>query len=191
MGKALVTVWRLDGDDPDPAREADQDANSDGTFVIRYLPPGTYFLSARATDWQMPANFVGRIDTFTVKESQLLAGLEIVLNPQPLAEVRIHVKPSKMLHDQVEAELWDVDGNSGAKNPKLYPDNQSAEPDSSGLVVLKGLQYGTYHVAVSNFVLNDKGYRVEASCHQNDDKTTIKLEKPVVEITIQLQCKEK
>ncbi len=192
MGKALVSVWRLDGDDPqDRAREADQDANSDGTFVIRYLMPGTYFLSATVTDWEKSTNFIGRIDTFTVRESQKLGGLEIVLNPQPLSEVRIHVESSEVFRDQVEASLWDVDNDSGAANPKLYPDNQSAEPDSAGLAVLKGLQYGTYHLAVSNFVVNDAGYRVEAACHQADGAKTIKLDKPVVEITVYMNCKGK
>jgi hypothetical protein len=192
MGRALLTIWRLDEEDQkERPGEIYQDANPDGTFVVRYLWPGIYFLSARITDWEKPTFFVGRTATFTVKQRQSLDGLEIVLNAEPLAEVRIHIEPSKPLHDQVEAELWDVDNDSGAVNPKLYPDNQSAEPDSSGLAVLKGLQFGTYHLAVSNFVVNDAGYRVEAACHQTDEKLVLKLDKPIVEITVHLDCKGK
>ena len=142
MGRAMLTIWRIDEEDPkERPGQIWQDANADGTFVVRYLWPGTYFLSARAVDWEKPSFFVGRTETFTVKERQSLSNLEIILNAEPLAEVRIHIEPSKALHDQVEAELWDVDNDAEAENPKLYPDNQSAEPDSSGLAVLKGLQY--------------------------------------------------
>jgi hypothetical protein len=192
MGRSMLTIWRVDEEDPkERPGGIDQDASPDGSFVVRYLWPGSYFLSARVIDMDKPSFFVGRTETFTVKERQSLNSLEIVLNAEPMAEVRIHIEPSKALHDQVEAELWDVDNDSEAVNPKLYPDNQNAEPDSSGLAVLKAVQYGTYHLSVSNFVINDTGYRVEAACHETNDKLLVKVDKPIVEITVHLDCKQK
>jgi len=47
------------------------------------------------------------------------------------------------------------------------------------------------HSLSSNFAVNDTGYRVGAACRQTDDKLMLKLDKPVVEMTIHLQCKEK
>jgi hypothetical protein len=193
MGKALVTIWRLDGDDPnDRAREADQDANLDGTFVVRYLPPGTYFLSAEVIDWQEPDHFVGRIDRFTVKEHQVVTGLEIILDPKPMSEVRVHVESSEALGRPLEIELSDLDGDFDAQNPKLYPDEKTTtDVDSAGLAVLKGMQYVAYHLSVSNVVAPDGEAHVNTGCIPTPKTAIVDVDKPIVEITIHLQCKPK
>jgi hypothetical protein len=192
MGRAMLTIWTLDEENQkERPGEIYQDANPDGTFVVRYLPAGIYFVSARVIDSEKPSRFSGRTSNFTVKERQSLAGLEIVLNPEPLGEVRVHVEPSEALLNRVNVDLWDVDRDSGGENLKLYADSQDADANPSGLAVLKGMQYGTYHLFVSNLIANDDGTRIPAACHQTDDSIAVKLDKPIVEITVRLNCKGK
>jgi hypothetical protein len=192
ISKASLNIWRLDEENQkDRPGLTFQDANPDGTFVVRYLPPAIYFLSADVIDWEKPAHFVGRTETFVVKERQSLTGLEIVLDPETLGEVRVRIEPSDALRGPVNVELWDADDDWNADNPKLYPDRRDADADSSGLATLRGLQYATYHVAVSSPVGDETGVSVQTACHQTDDTTTVKLDKPIVEITVHLQCKGK
>jgi hypothetical protein len=191
VGKAMLTIWSLDDENQkERPGEIWQDANADGTFVVRFLPPGIYFLSARVLDWEKPAQFTGRTKTFTVKERQVLTALEIVLNPEPVGEVRVHVEPLGALGSRVEVDLSDVERDSGGESLKLYPDNRTADADSSGLAVLKGMQYGTYHLYVSNLAASETGARIPAACDQTDD-ATVKIDKPVVQITVHLGCKGK
>ncbi len=192
MGRAMVTIWHIDEEDQkERPGEIWQDANADGTFVVRYLWPGTYFLSARIIEIEKPSLFVGRTDTFTVKERQSLNGLEIVLNPEPLGEVRVHVEPPEAIRILEEVWLSDVEKDSAGENLKLYAFTETADVDTVGLADFNAMPFGTYHVSISDRSADESGSPVQSTCHLTDDKLMVKIDKPIVEITVHLDCKGK
>jgi hypothetical protein len=192
MGRAMLTIWRIDEDDQNERPgEIWQDANADGTFVVRYLWSGTYFLSARVIDMEKPSYFAGRTQTFTVKERQSLDGLEIILNPEPLSEVRVRVEPPEALQALGEVWLSDVDKDSAGENLKLYAFTEASGVDGGGLAEFKALPFGTYHVSISNRSDDDTGVPVQTSCHLTDEKFMLKVNKPTVEFTLHIECKKK
>jgi hypothetical protein len=190
MGRAILTIWRLDEENQkERPGEIYQDANEDGTFVVRYLWPGIYFLSARVIDMEKPSFFAGRTDTFTVKERQTLTGFELILNPEPLGQVRVHVDPPEALEALGAVWLSDVDKDSAGENLKLYAFTETAYIDTGDLAEFKAMPFGTDHVSISNRSVDETSDSVQSACHLTDEKLMLKVDKPIVEITIHLQCK--
>jgi hypothetical protein len=191
LGRTVVTVWFLNEEGRRNGNTiARQNANSDGTFAIQYLPPGTYLISAQDTVLGKTARFVGSAGVVTLKERQKLAGLDLVLNPEPLGEIRVRIEPPEALRNHSDIILRDADGDPEVPNPKLYPTSDTAEPDSTGLAVVKSLPYGIFHVTVLNFIATDSPEVQKTGCYQPEE-ADVKLDKPVVEITVRLNCKGK
>ena len=146
---AYVTVWETD---EKGRREnliaARQKVHPDGSFQIRFLPPGTYFVTAVDYRPTPEGRGVGEHGKVSLAEKQSLTISPIRLKPQPLGNIVVHVVAPPSLHDRIFVWLRDVELDKMEGKRRIYPDARTSDLDQESVARFVEMPYGLYEVGV-------------------------------------------
>jgi len=185
VADALVSVWQSNehGERSD-VNAMKQKANADGTFSFHYLPPGAYLLGALAPDGKSEVRYVGVYGALSLQERENVSNADVVLHPEPLGTIRVHIHPPDAPLDRIFVVLRDVDLDAdtikGQSN--LYPFGDTAVPGRDGDVIFKTVPYAHYNLSVrmtGTGGLEAAGWTQEA--------TQVELAGPCLEVTLHLK----
>lgn len=138
---AFITLWELDESGEPDAVGARQKVASNGSFEIRFMPPGRYALTAADG-----LEFVVDYGKLTLAERQTFSGLDIVLRPRPLGHVRIRVIAPQELHDKISVWLRDAQLDTGIGKPYCY--SGTAPLSRNDVATFDQIPRGLYNVDV-------------------------------------------
>jgi len=149
MGKAFVTVWQVD----EQNRRlnlivATQKADSDGTFAVHYLPPGTYFVSGVDSKWEASFRYVGNLGIVSLLEGTKLDHQEIILHADPLGTVNVQVDAPEIPYEKLFVVLRDVELDLETPGSGPYSYGTTANVGSDRVARFKQVPYGRYNVSV-------------------------------------------
>jgi hypothetical protein len=147
LNVVFLTVWRVN----EKGRrtnfiEATQETNTDGSYEVRYLPPGRYMVTAMESLMTPNARFLGEYGNLSLTEAQILDGVDVIWRPEPLGSVTIEVKAPPGLNDRIFVWLRGVQVDSAAR--PLYPYAQTAQLDEKNVASFRYVPYGRYDVYV-------------------------------------------
>jgi len=143
----FLTVWDVDEEGKrKQSMAALQKVNTDGSYEVRFLPPGHYRITAEDYQVTQTSRFVGDYGNIIVAKSATLAALDVVLHAEPLGNVAVRVVAPRELHDRIFVELSDVEMDSYGTAPYRY--SQSARPDDNSIASFDCVPYGHYDVYV-------------------------------------------
>jgi hypothetical protein len=184
LNLASLTVWRVD---ENGRREnhvaATQDANRDGSYEVRFLPPGRYMVTAQASGMTADERFVGEFGGISLTEAQILEGVDVTPRSEPLGKVTIQVKAPPEFRNRIIVFLRDVQIESVGSQPYKY--GNSAYLDEDGVATFRYVPYGSYNVRVlwagdnlSNPLWTHDKVQVELSGKEADAVVTLRKNLP-------------
>lgn len=147
VSKAFLTAWKVDkeGHRLDLVA-ATQKVNADGSFAVRYLTPGQYFVTAEVSRVNLTSRFVGEFGNARLLQAQTLSGVDLLLRSEPLGRVSVRVIAPQGLHDRMFVRLADVEIDSMRGAPYKYA--QSAYLDDKNVASFEYVPYSLYNVQV-------------------------------------------
>lgn len=148
VSNVFVTIWDVDERGRrETSMAATQKVNADGTYNVRFLPPGRYRLTALDYDFKPAVRFVGEFGNISLSKGQTLSSVDVLLNPEPLGKVSIRVVAAPPeLHDRLL--VWLRDAQMDALGGPPYPYAQTAELDEENVASFEFVPYGLYDVYV-------------------------------------------
>jgi hypothetical protein len=166
----FLTVWRVN----DQGRrtnfiEATEKTNADGSYEVRFLPPGRYLVTAEDSRMTPDARFVGEYGNISLAEGQVSVGVDVMLRPEPLGKITIQVKAPPELHDRIFVWLRGAQIDSVGSPPYSYA--QTSQLDENGAASFAYVPYGLYDVYV---MLTGDAQARQAWTH---DKVQVQLNK--------------
>jgi hypothetical protein len=144
---AFLTVWQVnEKGHRQNLIAARQKVHPDGSFQIRFLPAGTYYITAIDYNPTSKGRGIGEYGKISLTEKQNLTIPEIRMHPEPLGAITVHVAAPPELHDRIFVLVRDVEMDS--LEGKLYADAETLQLDEAGVAHFNYLPYGTYDVSV-------------------------------------------
>jgi hypothetical protein len=149
LRQAYVTLWEVD----ELGRRLDssvavQMTDSDGSFEIRYLHPGTYMVSAMDVNWAPTLRYLGILGTVSLLEGTHLNHEVVVLHSDPLGTVNVRVDPPQIPREKLFVVLRDVELDEETPGSSPYHHASTTKVDSDGVARFKQMPYGRYTVWV-------------------------------------------
>jgi hypothetical protein len=142
-----VTVWEVD---EKGRREnliaARQKVHPDGSFEIKFIPAGTYFVTAEDHRPTPKGRGIGEFGKISLAEKQSLTIPKFRLRPDPLGSITVHVTAPQELNDRIFVWVREAITDWLYGNPYFYA--QTSQLDEKGVAHFTYVPYGTYNIYV-------------------------------------------
>jgi len=142
-----VTVWEVD---EKGRREnlivARQKVQPDGSFKIKFIPAGTYFVTAEDHRPTSKGRGIGEFGKISLAEKQILTIPKFRLRPDPLGSITVHVTAPQELNDRIFVWVREAITDWLYGNPYFYA--QTSQLNEKGVAHFTYVPYGTYNIYV-------------------------------------------
>ncbi len=145
---AYLTVWEVnENGHRENLIAARQKVHPDGSFQIRFLPAGNFYVTALDYSPTSNGRGIGEYGKISLAEKQNLTIPEIRLRPEPLGTMTVHVAAPGELHDRIFVLVRDVEMDS--LEGKLYAHAETSQLDEAGVAHFNYVPYGIYNIYVN------------------------------------------
>jgi len=146
-GNVYVTVWHTDEkgsrEDLTAARHK---VHSDGSFQIRFLPAGTFFVTADEYYPITKRRAIGEYGKISLSEEQSLTISDIQLQLEPVGSITVHVIAPPSIHDRIFVLAGDTTMGSPGSKPYRYAQDSSLNEE--GVARFTDVPFGIYYISV-------------------------------------------
>lgn len=149
VSHVFLTLWDVDQNGERNrvgSIAAQQKVNADGSFEIRFLPPGRYNVTAADSQVSPTTRYVGEYGNIALEERQVLPSVVVHLHAEPVGTVGVRVVAPLELHDRAFVLLRDTNMDDSKLAPYAY--SQTAQIDDKNVASFDSVPYGHYNVYV-------------------------------------------